>query len=48
MFILFARFDTLRGAVFESSPLVEAETYRVVGAAVTWQLASSSERVEAP
>ena len=48
MFIIFARFDTLRGAVFESSPLVEAKSYHVVGAAVTWQLASSSERVEAP
>jgi hypothetical protein len=44
----FVRADTLRGAVFEASPLVKRDTYFAAGAAIAWVLGTSRERVEAP
>ena len=41
----FARYDTLRGAVFEQSPLVTSTRYLAGGIAVAWVFAESSERV---
>jgi hypothetical protein len=43
----FARYDTLRGAVFEQSPLVTSTRYLAGGIAVAWVFAESSERVPA-
>lgn len=37
----FARYDTLAGAEFEDSPLVETSRYRAVGIAVAWVLMRS-------
>lgn len=42
----YARWDTLRGAVFEDSPLVRRKTYFSTGLAMTWTFAESSELVE--
>lgn len=44
----FLRADTLRGAVFEASPLVRRDTYVAAGAGIAWILGESRERVEAP
>jgi outer membrane scaffolding protein for murein synthesis (MipA/OmpV family) len=41
----FARYDTLRGAVFESSPLVTTRRYVAAGLGVSWIFARSSTRV---
>jgi outer membrane protein len=43
----FVRADTLRGAVFEASPLVKRDTYFAAGAGIAWVLGVSRERVEA-
>jgi outer membrane protein len=42
----FARYDTLDGAVFEDSPLVEIRDYLVVGLVFGWILGESEARVE--
>lgn len=42
----FARYDTLRGAAFESSPLVTSKRYAAGGIGVSWILGESSRRVE--
>lgn len=44
----YARWDSLRGAVFEDSPLVKRKSYASAGLAVTWTLGQSSELVESP
>lgn len=44
----FLRADSLRGAVFEASPLVRRDTYVAGGVAIAWILGESRERVEAP
>lgn len=44
----FVRADTLRGAVFEASPLVKRDTYLAAGVGVSWVIDVSRERVEAP
>ena len=44
----FARFDTLRGAGFESSPLVTSRRYVAGGIGVSWIIGESSERVPVP
>ena len=41
----FARYDTLKGAVFESSPLVTSKHYAAGGIAISWILGESKERV---
>lgn len=43
----FLRYDSLRGATFESSPLVRSRGYMAGGFAVSWVLGESSERVSA-
>lgn len=43
----FIRADTLRGAVFEPSPLVKRDTYFAAGLGIAWVLGESRERVEA-
>ncbi|MBC8023302.1 MAG: MipA/OmpV family protein [Burkholderiales bacterium] len=42
----FARYDTLRSAVFESSPLVTSKRYIAGGIGVSWIFGESSRRVE--
>ena len=42
----FARYDSLRGAVFESSPLVTSKRYFAAGIAFSWIFARSSQRVQ--
>jgi len=42
----FARYDTLKGAVFESSPLVRRDYAFMAGIAVAWVFAESSNKVE--
>ncbi|MDP5239225.1 MipA/OmpV family protein [Uliginosibacterium sp. 31-16] len=42
----YARYDNLRGAVFEDSPLVKRSSYVTYGLAFTWTFAQSSEMVE--
>ena len=42
----FARYDTLSGAVFESSPLVTSKRYFAGGLGVSWIVGESSQRVE--
>jgi outer membrane scaffolding protein for murein synthesis (MipA/OmpV family) len=44
----FARADTLRGAVFDASPLVKRESYFAAGLGISWVIDVSRERVEAP
>ncbi|HEX5093799.1 MAG TPA: MipA/OmpV family protein [Burkholderiales bacterium] len=44
----FLRADTLRGAVFENSPLVRRTSYVAGGLGVAWILDESRNRVEAP
>ena len=41
----FARYDTLRGAKFEESPLVTSKRYFATGIGVSWILGESAERV---
>ncbi|HSJ95631.1 MAG TPA: MipA/OmpV family protein [Myxococcota bacterium] len=41
----FARYDTLRGAAFESSPLVTSKRYLAGGIAISWILGESQRRV---
>jgi MipA family protein len=41
----FARYDTLRGAAFEDSPLVTSKRYAAAGIGVSWILGESSQRV---
>jgi outer membrane scaffolding protein for murein synthesis (MipA/OmpV family) len=41
----FARYDTLRGAQFEASPLVTSKHYAAGGIAISWILGESSSRV---
>ncbi|MGH8687850.1 MAG: MipA/OmpV family protein [Burkholderiales bacterium] len=43
----YVRFDTLRGASFEASPLLRSDTYFAAGAAISWIFGASSETVEA-
>lgn len=42
----FVRYDTLRGAVFADSPLVERERAWAAGVAIAWVLGESSRKVE--
>jgi len=42
----FARYDTLRGANFESSPLVTSKKYVAFGLGVSWIFKESARRVE--
>jgi len=39
------RYDQLRGAVFESSPLVTSKSYVAGGIAISWIFSESSQRV---
>jgi hypothetical protein len=41
----FARYDTLRGAAFESSPLVTSKRYAAAGLGVSWIIGESAQRV---
>ncbi len=41
----FARYDTLRGARFEASPLVTSKSYFAAGIGISWILGESSRRV---
>ena len=43
----FVRYDTLKGAVFEDSPLMKRDHYFAAGIAFAWIFAESSRRVEA-
>ena len=43
----FARWDSLKGAVFVDSPLVKRDDYFAAGVAIAWMLGESSTRVEA-
>ncbi|QID19680.1 MipA/OmpV family protein [Nitrogeniibacter mangrovi] len=43
----FVRYDTLRGAVFEDSPLVRRDSAWAAGFGIAWMLGESSRRVEA-
>lgn len=43
----FARWDTLKGAVFADSPLVKRDSYFAAGVGVAWILGQSSKMVEA-
>jgi hypothetical protein len=42
----FARYDTLKGAAFEPSPLVRRDYAFMAGIAVAWVFAESSNKVE--
>ncbi|MBI5429400.1 MAG: MipA/OmpV family protein [Nitrosomonadales bacterium] len=42
----FVKWDTLRGAAFETSPLVKDRQFATTGFAITWIFAESSTRVE--
>ncbi len=41
----FVRYDTLRGAAFEASPLVTSKRYFAAGIAISWIVGESRERV---
>ena len=41
----FARYDTLKGASFEDSPLVTSKRYAAAGIGISWILGASKERV---
>jgi len=43
----FVRWDSLKGAVFEDSPLVKRDTYFAAGVGIAWILGESASRVEA-
>jgi len=47
-FGFFARFDTLKNAAFEESPLVSTKHYRALGFALIWMFTQSDEMVEIP
>jgi outer membrane scaffolding protein for murein synthesis (MipA/OmpV family) len=42
----FARYDTLKNAVFQDSPLVTTRSYASGGIAISWIFGESKERVE--
>ena len=42
----FARYDTLKGAVFADSPLVTSKHYVAAGIGISWILGRSSTRVQ--
>jgi len=42
----YARWDSLKGATFEDSPLVKRNSYATYGVAVTWTFAQSEDKVE--
>jgi len=42
----FVRYDTLKNAVFEQSPLVTSKSYFAGGFAVSWIFSESKQRVE--
>lgn len=42
----FVRYDTLRGAVFDDSPLVKRDAYLAGGIAIAWIISESSRMVE--
>lgn len=44
----FARWDSLHEATFNDSPLVERDSYHIVGLAATWVLSRSSRTTTAP
>ena len=44
----FLRYDNLRGASFDDSPLVRRRSALTFGFGVSWILATSSERVTSP
>jgi outer membrane protein len=44
----FVRYDTLRNAAFEASPLVQRDHSLAAGVGFAWVFAESSERVESP
>ncbi len=44
----FVRLDTLKGAAFADSPLVERRSYHIVGVALTWIFARSETMVHVP
>ena len=44
----YARYDTLSGAVFEHSPLVQKKSYWSAGFGFAWMIARSGQRVEVP
>ncbi len=44
----FIRFDTLKGATFVDSALVETRRYYLIGATLTWIFARSEQRVHVP
>jgi outer membrane protein len=46
--VAFLRVDTLAGAVFENSPLVQTRRYHIVGVSLTWILGRSEEMVYSP
>jgi hypothetical protein len=41
----FVRYDSLRGAAFEASPLVTSKNYFAAGLAISWILGESKEHV---
>lgn len=43
----FVRYDTLKGAVFEDSPLVRRDSYLAAGFGISWVIGVSSQRVTA-
>jgi outer membrane scaffolding protein for murein synthesis (MipA/OmpV family) len=44
----YLRYDTLSGAVFEDSPLVQRRSYWAAGLGFAWMIHRSSQRVEVP
>ena len=44
----FARFDTLKGATFSDSPLVESRSYHLIGITLTWIFSRSEQTVRVP
>jgi hypothetical protein len=41
----FARYDTLKGASFEDSPLVTSKRYAAAGIGISWIIGASKQRV---
>jgi outer membrane scaffolding protein for murein synthesis (MipA/OmpV family) len=44
----FMRYDSLSGAAFENSPLVQRDHYWTAGFGIAWPIRASSQRVEVP
>ena len=44
----FARLDTLKGATFSGSPLVESRSYHLIGVTLTWIFSRSEQTVRVP